>query len=98
MAGFLLNRWFQLGAAITLAGIVGAVIGVLVAGSGTVSTVKDVATTVATGEIPQDTAFVGRAMFTDGPSIVQIIDLYGGRPRASRDATDQPLPSTAAEA
>ena len=98
MANIASNRWFQRSAALTIAGIVGAVIGVLVAGSGTVSTVKDVAGTVATGEFPEDTAFVGRAMFTDGPSIVQIIDLYGGRPRASRDATDQPLPSTAAEA
>ncbi len=68
MAGFLLNKRFQLGAAITLAVVVGVVIGVLIAESGTVSSVKEVAGTVATGEFPEDTAFVGPVMFTTAPT------------------------------
>ncbi len=68
MANIIFNKRFQLGAAIIVAVIVGVVAGVLVAGSGTVSTVKDVATTVATGEFSQRTV-AGRVTLTTGPSI-----------------------------
>ena len=98
MANMLLNRWFQLGAAIAITAVAGVVIGVLIAESETVASVKDVAGTVATGEFPEDSAFVGQVMFTTGASIPMIIDEYGGRPRLARDATDQALPLTATEA
>ena len=68
MLNILLNRWFQLGAAIAITAVVGVVVGVLIAGSGTVSSVKEVATTVATGEFSQRTV-AGRVTLTTGPSI-----------------------------
>jgi len=64
----LLNKRFQLGAAIIIAAVIGVVVGVIVAGSGTVSSVKEVATTVATGEFSQPTV-AGRVTLTTGPSI-----------------------------
>ena len=98
MANMLLNRWFQLGTAIAITAVAGVVIGVLIAESETVASVKDVAGTVATGEFPEDSAFVGQVMFTTGASIPMIVDEYGGRPRLARDATDQTLPLTATKA
>ena len=97
MANILLNRWFQLGTAIGITAVAGVVIGVLIAGSETVSSVKDVAGTVATGEFSDESEFVGPVVLTTGPSIA-IITNYGGEPRMSRDATDVTLPLTAAEA
>ena len=98
MADLFINRWVQVAVTGTIAVVVGVVVGVLVAGSGTVSSVKDVAATVATGEIPQDTAFVGQVMLTTGPSIATIKAYGGVAGGTARDATDQTLPSTAAEA
>ena len=49
MVNILLNRWIQLGAAIAITAVAFTAIGVLIAESGTVSSVKEVAGTVATG-------------------------------------------------
>ena len=97
MANMLLNRWIQLGAAITIAVVAGVVIGVLIAESETVSSVKDVAGTVATGEFSEDTASAGQVMLTTGASI-PIDFMTGGSFGASREATDISLPLTATEA
>ena len=98
MTKLMFNRWFQVGATGIFAAVVGVLVGVLIAESETVSSVKEVAGTVATGEFSEDTVYVGPVVFTTGPSIPRIIDEYGGRPRASRDATDVTMPFTAAEA
>ena len=66
MADLIFNRWFQLGAATTIAVVVGAVIGLLIAGSGTVGSVRDAAGVAATGEFSDDTGFVGPVMLRAG--------------------------------
>ena len=79
--------------------VAGVVIGVLIAESETVASVKEVAGTVATGEFSVDTAYVGPVVFTTGASIPVVgVGVSGGRRSAAREATDITLPFTAAEA
>ena len=93
----ILNRWFQLGVAITVTAVVGVVVGVLIAGSGTVSSVREVAGTVATGELTDESEFLGPVVLTTGASIPYIVAVKGEAGRPARDATDIALPLTAAE-
>ena len=58
MVAMLVNRWFQLGAAIAITAVAFTVIGILIAGSGSVDSVKGVAGTVATGEASDGTEFL----------------------------------------
>ena len=98
MANILLNRWFQLGAAIAITAVAGVVIGVLIAESETVASVKDVAGAVATGELTDESEFLGPVVLTTGASIPYIVAVKGEAGRPARDATDIALPLTAAEA
>lgn len=67
----LLNRWFQLGAAIAITAVAGVMIGVVVAESETVTSVKDVAGSVATGAFTDDSQFLGPVILTTGASITK---------------------------
>ena len=69
MPNLLLNRWFQVGATAILAVVVGVVIGVLLAGSGSVDSVRDVAGTVASGEFTDETGIGGLVSLRTGGGI-----------------------------
>ena len=98
MVNILLNRWIQLGAAIAITAVAFTAIGVLIAASETVASVKDVAGTVATGELTDESEFLGPVVLTTGASIPYIVAVKGEAGRPARDATDIALPLTAAEA
>ena len=70
MVELLFKKWFQVGAASTITAVVGLVIGVLIAGSESIGSVKDVAGTVATGEVEEETGFVGLVTLMSGTAPV----------------------------
>ena len=99
MANLLLNRWFQLGAAIAITAVAGVVIGVVIAESETVTSVKDVAGTVATGELSDGTEVFGKVTLRTGGGIqsrAESVRVIGEPPLGQDFATG--LPMTAAEA
>ena len=69
MANLLNNRWVQVGVTGIIAVVVGVVIGVLIAGSGSVDSLKDAAGTVATGEFTDEIELVGPVTFRSGGGI-----------------------------
>ena len=71
MVNILLDRWFQLGVGMAITAVAGVVIGVVIAESETVTSVKDVAGSVATGAFTDDSQFLGPVILTTGASITK---------------------------
>ena len=78
MANLLNDRWVQVGVTGTIAVVVGLVIGVLIAGSGSVDSLKDVAGTVATGEFSDQTGIGDSVTIRTGGGIQTRGEAYAG--------------------
>ena len=99
MANLLINRWVQVGVAVTVTAVVFTVIGVLIAGDGSVGSVSGTGAVAGAGEGEEGTAFVGLTLRAGGG--VERIEELSGNPGAGqafgKDIAIE-LPLTVAEA
>ena len=96
MADLIFNRWFQLGAAVTVSALVFTMIGVVIAGSGSVDSLKDPTSTMATGDLSDQTGIGGSVTLMSGTSPIKPGEFERGMPLSADSAIELPL--TTAEA